>query len=50
MLELRLGLCGVYIYKDGYYFDEVGFIDYENRVIVSGLTGIWYDLDSIKNE
>lgn len=49
MLEFMVGLYGRYIYRDGYWFDNVLFIDYRKRELL-GESGITYDMDSIRNE
>ncbi len=49
MLEFMVGLLGRYIYRDGYWFDTVMFIDFYNRELI-GESGITYDMDSIRNE
>lgn len=49
MLEFMVGQLGRYLYRDGYWFDTVLFIDYLNRELI-GESGITYDMDSIRNE
>lgn len=50
MLELRLDLYGgVYIYRDGEYFDTLSFMSRDGSVIIGG-SGIEYSNDYINTD